>query len=203
MRYLILAISIGCACLAQADYVVTVPNARKILEGDFKAQFMWEAGTSDNVRTYMGYGVTKSIEFDLTSETLTPRNTLASFDLSYTITYPFVNKVPGLAGGVIDALNNSQNGRHYYLALSYDVGMVGMYNGDTPMQVVLGGFWGSMSGPFVGITIPYTEAFRLLAEHDTKTISAGFEFKPTKETSLRWIFRNRQVLWAVGISARF
>jgi hypothetical protein len=67
------------------------------------------------------------------------------------------------------------------------------------MTVVVGGFFGSMNGPFVGFTIPYTESFRLMAEHDTKHITAGFEFKPAKEACLRWMFRDSSVMWSGGV----
>ena len=203
VRYLFAAITIASSCVCSADYVITVPNARKILNQEFKAEYTWEASTRANVKTWLAYGLNQAIEVALTSETVSPRDRICSFDLSYSIAYPFVNKIPGLSVGVIDGCNSSRDGRHFYLATSYDVGMTGQYNGNTPMTVVIGGFFGSMNGPFVGVTIPYTETFRLLAEHDTKHITAGFEFKPAKEASIRWMFRDQTVMWSVGFSGSF
>jgi len=203
VRYLPVVLVAASATLAHADYVVTVPNARKILYKEFKVDYMWEARTKANVRTWMVYGLSPDIEVALTSETVSPRDTICSFDVSYSIAYPFVNKMPGLSVGAIDACNSSRDGRHFYVATSYDVGLIGQYNGNTPMTVVVGAFFGSMNGPFVGFSIPYTESFRLLGEHDSKHISAGFEFKPAKEASLRWMFRDSSVMWSVGFSGRF
>lgn len=203
MRCLPVLLVAASAALARADYIVTVPNARKVLYREFKADFLWEARTKANARTWATYGLTPDIELSLTSETVAPRDTICSFDLSYSVAYPFVNKMPGFSFGVVDALNSTRDGRHFYLATSYDAGMIGQYNRETPMTVVIGAFFGSMNGPFVGFSIPYTECFRLLGEHDTKHIAAGFEFKPSKETSIRWLFRDSSVMWSAGFWARF
>jgi len=203
VRYLLTLLAVASLGAVHADYVVRVPNARKVLYNEYKADCMWEAGTKTNVRTWLAYGLTPEIEFTLTGETISPRDTICSVDLGYSIAYPFVNKFPGLCVGVIDALNSSEDGRHFYLATSYDIGMIGQYNRDTPMTVALGAFFGSMNGPFVGVVIPYTECFRMLAEHDTKRLTAGFEFKPVRGASLRWMFQDGSVLWSAGFSGRF
>jgi hypothetical protein len=187
---------------ASADWLIFIPSGRKLPYQTGKAELSWAAATTREVRTTMGYGLTPTIEFDFTSETLDPRNTLLSCGVSYNVTDPVVNFVPGLQIGVVDIANKTADGRRFYVATSYDVGMTGEFNGDTPMKLTLGVVGGSMNGPFVGVTVPFTRSFIGLAEHDSRRLSAGFEFKPTRDTSLKWIFRENQVLWAAGFTLR-
>ncbi len=120
----------------------------------------------------------------------------------WTITDPVVNYVPGLAIGVQDAFDNTFLGRRLYFAVSYDVGMTGRYNGDTPLQLTLGVGTGGHNGAFVGVSIPWTSQFRLLAEHDATRITAGAEIRPSEGLWLRMLARDRRAVWGLGWSVR-
>lgn len=203
VRRVLVILFLAASLTAQADWLVFIPSGRKLEFQTGRVEFLWAATTAREFRTTMGYGLTKSIEVDLTSETIDPRDTLLSLDASYTFTDPVVNYVPGLQIGVIDALNKTQDRRRFYIAASYDVGLTGLYNGDSPMQVTVGAVGGSLTGPFVGVAIPFTHSFIGLAEHDSHRMTAGFEFKPTHDTSVRWLFNGNRVLWSAGFSLRF
>jgi hypothetical protein len=203
VRCLISLITLCVALSTQADQLITVPNAHKIPEKSIRAEYLFAAGVDKDIRTFFGYGIDRSFEIDLTSRTFEHGGTKASFDLSYSITDPFVNYVPGLTVGIVDALNNTPEGRRFYVATSYDIGQSGQHSGNTPMEVTIGAFGGSYSGPFVAITIPFSSSFKGLVEHDSQVIAAGVEIKPTSWSSVRWVFREQQVLWALGISAHF
>jgi hypothetical protein len=201
-RFLFLLI-LASAGVARADWLVFIPSGEKLQFQTGRAEVGWAATTSKDTTTTVGFGLTHEIEVDWTTETIDPRGTIASFDTSYTFTDPVVNFLPGFTVGVQDALNDTAIGRRFYIATSYEVGMTGLYNSDTPMRLTIGAYTGGLNGPFVGIAIPFTHSFIGIAEHNSRDLTAGFQFKPTDDTYVEWLFRNNEVLWAAGFTMRF
>ena len=201
-RFLLLMV-FASAGLAHGDWLVFVPSGEKLPFQTGRSEVMWTATTSKDTTTTLGFGLTHEIEIDMTTETLDPRGTLASFDTSYTFTDPVVNFLPGFTIGVQDAMNQTATGRRFYIATSYEVGLTGIYNGDSPMRLTVGAYTGGLNGPFVGVAIPFSRTFIGLAEHDSRNLTAGFQLKPTEDTYIEWLFKNNEVLWAAGFTMRF
>jgi len=203
VRRLLFLVLLAGSVTAHADWLVYIPSGRKLEFETAKAEVRWAATTSKDTETILGYGLTKDIEVDFTTETIDPRSAMFSFDASYTYTDPIVNIIPGLTAGVTDALNHTVYGRRFYVATSYDIGMTGLHNSETPMQLTLGVVTGGLNGPFVGVTVPFSNTFIGIAEHDSRELTAGFEFKPTDDTSIKWLFRDDRVLWSAGFTLHF
>jgi hypothetical protein len=203
VRRLLFPLILAAAVSARADWLVFIPSGQKLDFQSGRAEVRWAATTSKDTETIMGFGLTHEIEVDFTTETIDPRGTLASFDTSYTFTDPVVNFLPGFTVGIQDALNVTATGRRIYIATSYDVGLTGLYNSDSPMQLTIGAYQGGLNGPFVGVSIPFSHTFIGIAEHDSRQLTAGFEFKPTPDSSIQWLFRDNEVLWSAGFTMRF
>ncbi|MFN3683217.1 MAG: hypothetical protein ACK41F_04695 [Fimbriimonadaceae bacterium] len=202
MRALALALLALAATLAPADRLIAAPSGRKVTYGTVKFDAVWEGDGERCLQSTVSYGLTPALEVSLGGEYVDSRNALPTLDLAYTITDPVVNYVPGLAIGVQDAFGNTFLGRRFYVAVSYDVGMTGRYNGDTPLQLTLGAGTGGHNGAFVGVSIPWTSRFRLLAEHDATRITAGIEVRPADGLWLRMLARDRRSVWGLGWTAR-
>lgn len=199
---LLCALLCALPAFAGADRLIAAPSGRKAERGTLKAEAVWEGNGRKCLQSYMAFGLTESVEVALGGEYVEQRNALPTLDVAYTFTDPVVNYVPGLAIGVQDALDNTYLRRRVYVAVSFDLGMTGRYNGDTPMQVTLGAGTGGHNGMFVGVMIPWTRHFRLLAEYDATRITSGFEIRPRDGAWFRILARDRRAVWGLGWSAR-
>lgn len=202
MRALALALLALAATLAPADRLIAAPSGRKVTLGTVKFDSVWEGDGEKCLQSYVSYGLTTSLELSLGGEYVERHNALPTLDVAFTVTDPVVNYVPGIAIGVQDAFDNTYLRRRFYFAVSYDVGLTGRYNGDTPMQLTIGVGTGGHNGAFVGVVIPWTRQFRLLAEHDATRITAGAEFRPADGVWLRMLARDRRAVWGLGWMAR-
>lgn len=205
MRWIVIALGLGWATLATADRIVFAPTGSKLLMRQARIEFMTglTRQREDN-RLYLGYGLTKEIEAEFMLDRIAPNARLGTMNLSYTYLGPIIDTSPGVTVGVQDIMNRTAEGRFAYLAFTYRMGLDGRYNASVPMELTLGGGGGSRrSGLFTGVVLPLTWQFRAFAEHDTRRITAGFEFRPLNGAALRLMWREGSPLASVRYTVRF
>ena len=150
---------------------------------------------------YLGLGIGKSFDAAITWERV-PGGGQPSFDFSFSYVDPVVNYTPGVSVGVVDALDRSTDGRRFFFAVTYRSGLDGRHNSRTPAEATIGAFVGASDAMFVGVSLPFSESFRLVAEHDSFRIGAGFEVRPVRDFSVRWIQRDGQNQWSLSLLGR-
>lgn len=191
------------AAAAQADRIILAPSATKLLNRQVRLEYMWEQSKRDRFDAFLTVGATKDIELEFQLDRFDRDVTLGTLNATYLFVPAIVDTAPGLAFGVQDALDRTRDGRMYFIALTYRVGLDGDFNSRTPLEVTAGGGFGRRSGMFMGAQIPFTWQFRGLAEHDLRRVSAGFEYRAFPGFAARAVWREGQTLLSVRYTAKF
>ncbi|MEQ1935522.1 MAG: hypothetical protein ABL962_16810, partial [Fimbriimonadaceae bacterium] len=185
MRGILIVGIVGLAGLTFADRIILAPNALKVRNHYVRFEYDVELTRNRNARGYLAVGVTKEIEAELILDRMEFKPDLASLSLSYQYLPAISDAAPGIAIGIQDLMDRTSERRMAYLAFTYRFGLDGPHNSQTPLELTLGFGAGRRSGIFVGAMIPFTWQFRLLADHNTQGVSAGLEYFPLHNASLR------------------
>lgn len=187
---------------AHADRLISIPIGNKIRYRFVRAEFRMLNEHRERYIAALGMGVTRDLEVEVFMDRLGGR-ARGTFDVAFSQLPPIVDTSPGISIGVRDVLNRTADGRYSYLAFTNRIGLDGEFNGGTPMELTLGARFGKTSGAFVGVMLPFTWQFRLLAEHDAKRAAAGLEYLPFHGWSVRLMTDERGPSCAVRYIARF
>lgn len=201
MRALCVALAACCPWLAFADRLILIPTATKLQYGTYRLEHLFDQRGSGHTQQYAGFGIGMSFDMALTSGDLGGGHD-ASVDFAFHVLDPIVNFAPGVSVGVVDALDKTQDGRRGYVATTYRSGLDGAFNAFNPAEATLGVFFGSKNAWFAGAQLPFSDALRLLVEHDSYRLSAGVEIRPIKGWSLRWVQREDRQVWSLGLRGR-
>lgn len=188
---------------ASADRIIFAPTGTKLLNHQVRLEYFSQFRHNDRYDSYLGVGVTKDIEAELVLNRFASDATLGTMNVSYQFTPPLVDTAPGLSFGAQDIMDRTPDGRMYYVAFTYRVGLDGTYNSRSPLELTVGGGFGRRSGLFAGVQIPFTWQFRFLAEHDTKRVTAGVEYRTSWGLALRAAWRQDQTFLGARYTMRF
>jgi hypothetical protein len=201
---LFLALTLGLVSRSCADRLISIPLGRKIPFEMFKIDSFVELSHGRTWDRFLGVGLTPDIEIDYHGERRAGGPMRDTFDASYTYLTPIINQSPGISLGVQDGLNRTADGRRFYLALTFREAVDNIGNGNLPLEATIGVFMGPRTAGFVGVSIPFSDALRLLAEHDGTRISAGLEYRALKDTfGLRILTRDSEVMLGANLRLRF
>lgn len=185
-----------------ADREITIPKGNKIRDGFVRAELLGVPGDK-TTRAWLGAGFLQAFDFEFTSIRTKTQDWTQSFDVSYNFAPPITDISPGLSVGVQDALNRTENGRAVYLAATFRYGNTGELNQDVPTELTLG-FWSRQSGLFfIGASLPFSDKFLLIAEHDSSRLAGGLEFRPVPGLVLKSVFEADGTSFGVSLRHRF
>lgn len=187
---------------AAAERVVTVPTATKI---PFRGLRFEVQGTPsrDATRGWIGWGVTQTIEAELSLESYNSDKLTPGFNFAYNFVLPITDVSPGISVGVHDLANHTRDGRAVYLAVTYRLGNDSPQNQDTPTEVSFGVWSRETGAAFVGLRLPLTNELRFLAEHNAVRPTAGLEFRPGPAASFRMLFDRDGTTVGLTFAKRF
>lgn len=199
MRALALPMVLACASTTIADRLIEIPVGKKIPFGIVRAEAMFDLRSSERNRFYLGVGLSTQFDLEVMTDRLDLGDRLTTFDASYIFTTAIPDLTPGISFGVKDALDETPERRRFYAAITYRIGA----DGDVPLEVTVGGASNSRQPIFAGASLPLLDTFRLLAEHDSRKLTAGLELVPVKGTALRLLFRQDRTLVSLSHARRF
>lgn len=202
MRLLTLALFTVIASSAFADELIDIPTARKITFEDVRYEFRAQPDLRGNNQQFLGIGVGTSFELDLKDTHTTKLAPVGSFDVAYNILTAFPGLAPGFAVGIQDAPNLTPDGRRFYLVTTFRNEMDDL-PGNLYTDVSLGIQTGSITSPFVGISMPFSKTLYLVAEDSGLRVSGGFELRPAPRVNLRFVVRDNQPLISLSASGKF
>lgn len=202
MRPVIVVALLGFAALASADRVISVPTGRKLPFGTIRYEFRAEPVQRGNEEHLFAAGIGTSFEIEARTSWLEKDRGSGTFDLAYNLIAPIPDLSPGISFGVQDALDQTQDRRRFYAAITFRPYFI-TANGDVPGEVTLGIFQGEYTHPFVGVGIPFSRELRLLAEHNGFRPAAGFEYRLKPNIGFRMQFRQRQTLASLQLTTKF
>lgn len=202
MRGLACLFVVGIGCLAMADRVIDVPIGRSLKMGTFQFSDLEGANQSGVRDCYLAYAPLTGLEFGIRQRMRSGETGHTTVDFAYNLVAPVAALSPGISVGMLDALNETLDGRRTYVAFTFrellDVGDKGA-NGEITMGVQ----FGHLNSGFVGVSLPLSNNVKLLAEHNGARISAGFEYTLAKSIQLRAITQDSTLLFGLNLSRRF
>lgn len=201
VRLVVAACLLGTVAAASADRFLRAPTGYSLRLQEARTEAWWNGDRFD--RGTLAFGVLQNLEVGATFERGLSNPDRFGFDLSYNYIRPIVDYTPGIAVGVLDVFNETSDGRAAYLALTMRMGNYDPGNQDVPTELNLG-FWSRHGGTsFISFSLPFAEQFRLISEYEGREISAGFDFRPVKGLSVRWVFVEGRPSYGLGFRARF
>lgn len=202
MRFYVFATALLVAATARADRLIDIPTASPLTYGSFRLEY---ADSTSDGRTQLGYfdaGVGTSFETTIRAEQYEDRSLAGTFDLTYNYLSPISGLAPGFAAGCQDVLGNSIDGRRFFGCVTFRDVVEGI-GGEFPYDLTLGWYFGSHTSPFLGLRLPFSSNFTLLAEHDGIRLSAGVEYHATKAFALKLLARGPDMLADLSWQAHF
>jgi hypothetical protein len=202
MRGWMSIVLVGIGALAFGDRIIDVPIARSLKMGTFQIsdlEGMNQSGTRDR---YFAYAPLVGLEFGVRQRMRPNETGKTTFDFSYNLVAPVASLSPGISIGMLDGLNETLDGRRTYVAVTFrellDVGDKGA-NGEATMGVQ----FGHLNTGFVGVTLPLSNNFKFMVEHNGARISTGFELSIDKAVRGRLITQDGTLLLGLNLSRRF
>ena len=202
MRPVAVLAMLGLAAVAAADRLITIPTGRKLPYGTVRYEFRSEGKQRGTREHLLAAGIGTSFELEARTSWLDKDRGAGTFDLAYNVISPIPDLSPGISFGVQDALDQTEDRRRFYTALTFRPYFI-TANGDVPGEVTLGIMQGEYTHPFVGVGIPFSREFRILAEHNGLRPAAGFEYRPKPNYAFRFQFRERQTLLSLQLTTKF
>ena len=202
-RLLFAAIFVIASLPASADRLIMIPTGRKMLSKVAKFDFL-VVPSRGRMQVWVGKGLSEIFELEFSVESFDSSRTVTSVNFAYNYVPPLLpDEAPGISFGVQDALNVTEDGRGIYIAATFLYGNYGVHNQDVPTELTIG-LWNKAEGiAFGGALLPFSKHLLLVAEHDTKRITAGFEIRPVNYVRFRFLFRQDQVMLGLQVHARF
>lgn len=204
MRRALILLSLAVSSLSVADRLITIPRGGKIPFGVVRGEYMFEPSRTGSFYGFFGFGVTTFFDAEVVSDQLEGEKHFTTLDLGFNLNAPLAGLAPGISFGMLDAADQSPEGRRFYLAVTaQDSGNSGPFSGSAPVETTVGVETGKSLRGFVGVALPVNDAFRFLAEVHNGLISAGAEFKTEKGPYFRLVFRSNQTLLSAGSTVHF
>lgn len=165
---------------------------------------MFEPSRPGSSYSFFGVGLTTFIDAEISSRQLSGEHDFTTVDLNFNVNAPLAGFAPGLSLGILDALDQSPDGIRAYAAVSIqDNSDSGPFSGNAAVETTIGVTVGRTSHAFVGVSLPFSDRFRLMAEHNGTKISTGAEYRFSQGPFLRLVFREDQTLLSVGATRKF
>jgi len=202
MRAFGVAVALLLVGAASADRLIFIPTGRKTPLGTIRGEWIAKAHDTSHSTFSLGYGLTKAIEVEAVRDALTTGRGRDTLNLSYSFLDPVVGFLPGLTVGVLDAADRTPQRRSFFVATTMRLGLDGDYNSDTPAELTVGGGTERFRGLFVGLSLPLTNRFRILAEHDSRSVRAGVEWWVTRQVAVRNIQEDGASYWSAAFTRK-
>ncbi len=196
MRAYGVAVALLLVGAASADRLIFIPTGKKTPLGTLRGEWVAKAHDPSRLSYSLGYGLTKALEVEAVRDALASDRSRDTLNLSYSFLDPVVGFLPGLTVGVLDAADRTPQRRSFFVATTMRLGLDGDYNSDTPAELTLGGGTERFRGLFVGLSLPLTNRFRILAEHDSRSVRAGVEWWVTRQVAVRNIQEDGASYWS-------
>ena len=199
---MVLMLGAGVVALSSADRLFNVPTARKLSEGSIRFEYAQGLKAERVTDRFIGIGMNRLLEAEVRTWQRPGFDERITTDLNFNIISPIAGIIPGFAVGVLDALDETPDGRRTFITSTYRLPFE-LVSGTKNLDLTVGIQAGAKDGFFGGFVAPFTDMFSLMAEHNGYRITAGFEFRPIKPLALRLLVQEERALATVQFSSRF
>ncbi len=203
MRLALLLGGLVLAASASAERLLFTPIGGKLRSDRIRSEVFFEGFKSASRYAWIGTGVGDSFDVEIAEQRIRGGRSRSTFDFSYNYIVPFPDYAPGISFGVMDAADQTEFGISAYGVVTWRYNQFDPWNDETPLELSIGAGTGRFRGIFVNTRIPFSNELRLLVEHDSRAITAGFELIPLRNLRAVWMVRGDQTLAGLGYSVAF
>jgi hypothetical protein len=183
--------------------LIHTPRGGKLPYGTVRAEYLYEPTVRHNTYRYLGIGITTAFDLELRYDDVDGFERETTFDLGYNVNAPFTDLAPGISFGVLDGMNETREGRRFYMAITTKQSASDDLVAGEAMELTMGFMLGSKNAAFVGLSLPFSENVRLIAEHDGFRATGGLELRARPDLAFRLLFRSNETLLGLQVSTRF
>jgi hypothetical protein len=188
---------------AMGDPLVDIPTARKLTYGTYQIELAGQFTDSQEQLAWFNAGVGKSLEATIETQRFGREAVKTSEDLMYSVIAAIPGLSPGLAFGVQDFANTSQDGRRLYGVITFR-DPTETFEGQIPLDLSIGTYYRrGQFYPFAGLSLPLSHKFKVFGEYDGFRPVGGIEFKSSQSLSFRLMARGPNTLADVLWTSRF
>lgn len=190
-----IALGIVAAAFAAADQSLLMPTARRLAPGGLRAE-LW--GDDRLAAGNLTLGLPRAFEMQLSEDAFGGDPGRPTASLAYYYLSPIADIAPGLAAGILDAANETTDGRRAYAVATMNRSIPGL---DRFGYVALtAGFEaGRRSAPMAGFNAPLARSVALIGEYDGYRFNVGLEQRLGGGAYARIALRGGAAYVVVGI----
>ena len=188
MRLVATSVALLAFAACHADHLILMPLGKKIPHDVLRVGANFSQDDPNFLTGYLDFGINDYFDGSIRTDSVPGSNRRATFDLGYNYISPLTDASPGISIGVVDGANRTADGRRFYVAATYRVGLGGGATTFLPAEISIAGTYGRKSTAMVGFMLPVTNGFRIMAEHDGYRVNAGFEMRPYMNVGFRYFF---------------
>jgi hypothetical protein len=188
-----------CICLpvwTRADSLLLMPTARHLPQGDFRAE-LW---TNDQLAGgFVSAGLGQSWDAQVSVDRFGADPDRPTASLAYYYLSPIADIAPGISGGILDAANETTDGRRIYACATLNRSVRHTASlGYT--QLTAGIEVGRRSSPMAGLRSPVAKGLSLIAEYDGYRFDEALETKLGEGVYARLALRGPALYFSLGIT---
>lgn len=203
MRHPIVIAILMLACCCPADRLIHIPLGKKVPSHTVRLEGGVPLESTGSPFGYLDVGLNTFLDATIRTTDMPSVTRRATLDLGYNYISPIPDASPGISVGVQDLAGNTPDGRRFYIASTYRPSLGGSANVFTPAEVTIGALVGRRTSAFVGVMLPISPAFRLLAEHDGFRVNAGVEARPINRVWLKLLFIDTKPMLSAQVQQKF
>lgn len=197
-----LGVVLGFSAFSFADRIVNVPVARTIGYRAVRYESLYGVNEIGTREQFLAVSPIRFVEIEFRNRQRLGENGRLTFDVSRNLTPAISGTAPGLSVGILDALNETLDGRRGYIALTFKE-LLEVSDTGEPGEVTIGFQSGSKDSAFLGISLPLSARTRFLTEHNGFRLTAGLESEVLKGFRARTFVQDRTLLMGLSYSIKF
>lgn len=191
------------SCMSFGERLIFIPTGNKLRNDRVKLETWLLRGNLAERQSFIGLGISDSFELEIRNQSSRSNQTKTSFDVAYNYLVPFPDISPGITFGVQDVTDETPEERSFYGAVTWKINQYEQANANSPVEITLGFGTRRYRGLFVGTRLPFTDRFRMIAEHDSRQLTFGFEWIPIQNGRLLWQTNDKDYSLGASYSIKF
>ncbi|GIV02734.1 MAG: hypothetical protein KatS3mg015_1564 [Fimbriimonadales bacterium] len=182
----------------RADRLLRLPLANSLYEGQWVVEDLYSTRTHSHTG-FLQIGLPSFFEAGVLAE-----KGRVGANIQYSFVQPFPEYSPGLAVGVLDIANQTDAGRAVWVAVTWQYNVYADWADRERISFTLGGGTAPrFKGAFLALDVPVYTGWSLLMEHDSRTLTVGAEYSPSKNIRVRALIADGRAGYSLGFRFGF
>ncbi len=161
-----------------ADQVFFLPTGYTLQPSEVRISWLSQTDAMRKQTAIIGAGITWGWEVNGIWEKSKSQSKTVSLNIQHSIVQPYPDLFPGISVGILDILNETKEGRSFYVAGTWQTNIYTDWATDERGSITVGAGTKRFRGAFVSLYLPLYRRLSLLGEHDSRNLLVGFELIP-------------------------